>query len=110
LDWELCGIGATLNDVGWVATFNDPAAWQHHGAVPEGMPRADELIAQYGDAWGEPLPDISWFRALAAYKFAIIAGFNLGLHRRGKRPDPLWERIGRSIGSLQARALELLDA
>ena len=109
LDWELCGIGATLNDVGWVATFNDPAAWQHHGAVPDGMPRADELIAQYREAWGEPLADLSWFRALAAYKFAIITGFNLGLHRRGKRPDPLWERIGQSIGSLQARAAQLLD-
>jgi aminoglycoside phosphotransferase (APT) family kinase protein len=110
LDWELCGIGATLNDVGWVATFNDPAAWQHEGAVPAGMPRADELIAQYRDAWGEPPADIAWFRALAAYKFAIITGFNLGLHRRGKRPDPLWELIGESIGSLQTRALELLEA
>ncbi len=109
LDWELCGIGATLNDVGWVATFNDPAAWQHQGAVPDGMPRADELITQYCEAWGEALPDLSWFRALAAYKFAIITGFNLGLHRRGKRPDALWERIGLSIGSLQARAAQLLD-
>jgi aminoglycoside phosphotransferase (APT) family kinase protein len=109
LDWELCGVGATLNDVGWVATFNDPAAWRHDGAVPDDMPRADELIAQYAAAWGEPLGDLAWFRALAAYKFAIITGFNLGLHRRGKRPDPLWERIGRSIGSLQARAVDLLD-
>ncbi len=110
LDWELCGIGATLNDVGWVATFNDPAAWTHDGAVPDGMPRADELIARYAEAWGEPLDDVAWFRALAAYKFAIITGFNLALHRRGKRPDPLWERIGQSIGSLQARARQLLDA
>ncbi len=108
LDWELCGIGATLNDVGWVATFNDPPAWRHDGAVPVGMPRADELVAWYAEAWGEPVADLAWFRALAAYKFAIITGFNLGLHRRGKRPDPLWERIGQSIGSLQARALELL--
>lgn len=108
LDWELCGVGATLDDVGWMATFNDPAAWDHHGAVPEGMPRADELVAGYEAAWGEPLPDLSWFRALAAYKFAIITGLNLGLHRRGKRTDPLWERIGQSAGSLQERALQLL--
>ena len=72
------------------------------------MPRADELIAQYAEAWGRPTGDVSWFRALAAYKFAIITGFNLGLHRRGKRPDPLWERIGLSSGSLPARAVELL--
>jgi aminoglycoside phosphotransferase (APT) family kinase protein len=110
LDWELCGIGATLNDVGWVATFNDPDAWDHEGAVPNAMPRADELVARYADMWGEPLDDLAWFRALAAYKFAIITGFNLGLHRRGKRPDPLWERIGRSMGSLQSRAHQLLTA
>jgi aminoglycoside phosphotransferase (APT) family kinase protein len=108
LDWELCGIGATLNDVGWVATFNDPPAWRHEGAVPDGMPRADELVGWYAEAWGELPGDLAWFRALAAYKFTIINGFNLGLHRRGKRPDPLWERIGESIGSLQSRALELL--
>ena len=110
LDWELCGIGATLNDVGWVATFNDPDAWDHDGAVPDGMPRVDDLVARYADAWGEPLHDLAWFRALAAYKFAIITGFNLALHRRGKRPDALWERIGQSIGSLQSRARQLLTA
>ena len=51
LDWELCGVGATLNDVGWAATFNDPDAWDHEGAVPDGMPHADELVARYADAW-----------------------------------------------------------
>lgn len=109
LDWELCGIGATLADVGWVATFNDPPAWNHEGAVPPQMPGADELVAAYVEASGESVDDIAWFRALAAYKFTIITGFNLSLHLRGKRPDPLWERIGQSMGSLQARAFALLD-
>ena len=27
IDWELTGIGATLNDVGWICTFSDPDAW-----------------------------------------------------------------------------------
>jgi aminoglycoside phosphotransferase (APT) family kinase protein len=110
LDWELCGIGATLNDVGWMATFNDPEALTHADAIPAGMPGADHLVAMYADAWDAPLTDVAWFRALAAYKFAVITGFNLGLHRRGKRPDPLWERIGTSTTSLQARALQLLGA
>ena len=38
LDWELCTIGPTLMDVGWIATFNDPAAWVHEGAIPEDCP------------------------------------------------------------------------
>jgi aminoglycoside phosphotransferase (APT) family kinase protein len=108
LDWELCGIGATLNDVGWMATFNDPEALTHEAAIPAGLPDSEELIAMYAEVWDGPLADLAWFRALAAYKFAVITGFNLALHRRGKRPDPLWERIGTSITSLQARASALL--
>jgi aminoglycoside phosphotransferase (APT) family kinase protein len=110
LDWELTNIAPTLTDVGWVATFNDPAAWSHEGAIPAAMPRAEELVALYAEASGAPVDDLPWFRALAAYKFTVITGFNLGLHRRGKRPDPLWERIGTSVPSLQRRALELLGA
>jgi aminoglycoside phosphotransferase (APT) family kinase protein len=108
IDWELVGIGATLNDVGWIATFNDPPAWSHREAVSGLMPGADELVSMYLEAWGKALPDLRWYRALAAYKFAIITGFNLGLHRRGKRPDPLWEQTGLSMTTLCARALELL--
>ena len=108
IDWELTGIGATLNDLGWIATFSDPAAW--HGGT-EGRPMfldPDTLVDMYRSAWGKPLPNINWFRALAAYKFAIITGFNLSLHRRGKRDDPLWEVTKLSMEPLVARALDLL--
>jgi aminoglycoside phosphotransferase (APT) family kinase protein len=111
IDWELCGIGATLNDVGWIATFNTRAAWDETrgGIVPNaGFPNGDELVAMYQQAWGDRLPDVAWFRALAAYKFAIISGFNLGLHRRGKRHDPLWEVTALSIAPLLEHAAELL--
>ncbi|HEY6598008.1 MAG TPA: phosphotransferase family protein [Pseudomonadales bacterium] len=108
IDWELTGVGATLNDVGWIATFSDPAAWH---AGHDGRPMfldPETLISMYRDAWGKPLPDINWFRALAAYKFAIITGFNLSLHRRGKRDDPLWEITKLSMEPLVTRALDLL--
>ena len=108
IDWELCGIGATLNDVGWVATFNDPSAWASDGAPTPMLIPADELLALYAKAWGDALADLGWFQALAAYKFAIITGLNLGLHRRGKRHDPLWEITGRSIVPLLERARALL--
>jgi aminoglycoside phosphotransferase (APT) family kinase protein len=107
IDWELVGVGATLNDLGWVATFNDPEAWAP-GRVSGLMPGAGELVAMYAEAWGGPLPDLAWFRALAAYKFAIITGFNLSLHRRGKRPDPMWEDIAHSMEPLLDRAAALV--
>src|SRR5690606_25654363 len=81
IDWELCGIGATLNDVGWIATFSDPDAWAKEGGARPMFLDPDTLVGLYSEAWGSPLPDLRWFRALAAYKFAIITGFNLGLHR-----------------------------
>jgi aminoglycoside phosphotransferase (APT) family kinase protein len=109
IDWELVGVGATLNDLGWFATFNDPEAWADSKHSNTSMPLAEELIAMYEEAWGSSLPEVAWFRALAAYKFAIITGFNLMLHRRGKRHDPLWETTKDSMESLLARAHALLS-
>jgi len=108
IDWELCGIGATLNDVGWIVTFSDPKAWSTEGGARSMFLDPDTLIGLYTEAWGAPLPDLDWFRALAAYKFAIITGLNLSLHRRGKRHDPLWEISKLSMTPLIDRANELL--
>lgn len=108
IDWELTGIGSTLNDVGWIATFNDAKAWSDSSLVGNGMPDAGELVSMYERAWGAELPNLAWYRALAAYKFAIITGFNLSLHRRGKRVDPQWEQTKNSMARLTERALELL--
>jgi aminoglycoside phosphotransferase (APT) family kinase protein len=106
LDWELTGIGATLNDIGWLCMFNDPAAW---GGVrvfvaDNSMPSAGELEAMYVDALGTNPGRVAWFRALAAYKFSIISGFNLMLHRRGKRHDPKWEETALAMAPLMEYA------
>ncbi|MFW6093330.1 MAG: phosphotransferase family protein [Pseudomonadota bacterium] len=108
IDWELTGIGATLNDVGWIATFSDPDAWPTEAGRRTMFLDPDTLVSLYSDAWGAPLPDLKWFRALAAYKFAIITGFNLSLHRRGKRHDPVWETTKEAMTPLIDRANELL--
>lgn len=108
IDWELCGIGATLNDVGWIVTFSDPKAWSSEAGGRSTFLDPDTLVGLYTEAWGAPLPDLNWFRALAAYKFAIISGLNLSLHRRGKRHDPLWEVTKLSMTPLIDRANELL--
>ncbi len=52
---------------------------------------------------------LPWHRALAGYAFAVIAAFNLMLHRRGKRVDPHHELLAPSIPRLLERALEVLD-
>jgi len=108
LDWELWGVGAVLRDLGWILLFADDAAWAHEGRGPTRLPAPAELQAMYADAFGAAVEDVAWYRALAAYKFSIITGFNLMLHRRGKRPDPYWEVLRPSASRLLERALELL--
>jgi len=108
IDWELTGIGATLNDVGWICTFSDRDAWAKGAGERPMFLDPETLMGLYVEAYGDPLPDLNWFRALAAYKFAIITGFNLSLHRRAKRVDPTWEATKHSMAPLIDRALELL--
>ena len=108
IDWELVGIGATLNDIGWISTFSDREAWATGDGVRPTFLDPETLCELYREAYGEPLPDLNWFRALAAYKFAIITGFNLSLHRRGKRIDESWEQTALSMRPLMRRALDLL--
>ena len=105
---ELVGVGATLNDLGWLVTFNDSKAWDTEDPWTGFLLDPDTLIEFYAGASDTSLQDLNWFRALAAYKFSIITGFNLGLHRSGKRPDPAWEKIGPSMSFLVDRALDLL--
>lgn len=108
IDWELTGIGATLNDLGWICAFNDPRAWPADRARNR-MPQGDELEAMYREAWGGDPGDVRWFKALAMYKFGIISGFNLMLHRRGKRHDPHWEDMIPSMKTNMDYAADLLS-
>lgn len=108
IDWELTGVGATLNDVGWICTFSDRDAW-HDDSGRSMFLDPDTLISLYEEAYGEAVQDVNWYRALAAYKFAIISGLNLSLHRRGKRPDETWEVTALSMPNLIDRALALLS-
>ena len=107
LDWELASVGPVLHDLGWLSVFSDPASWDGEGMWSITVPpeRLAELYAVDGGA----VDGLAWHRACAAYSFAVIAAFNLMLHRRGKRVDPHYELLAPSIPRLLARALEVLD-
>lgn len=109
IDWELAGIGPVLNDLGWIMVFSDPESWADSGRVAAAVPSPVELGAMYAEVSQIEPHDVRWYRALAAYKFAIIGGFNLMLHRRGKRHDPLWEELAPSVPRLLERASDVLD-
>jgi aminoglycoside phosphotransferase (APT) family kinase protein len=110
LDWEISGIGAQLLDLGWLLMMNDEQSWAEapgFGTVPP----FDELAERYGAARGHDvtLDDLAFYRALSGYRFGVISGLNVMLHRTGKRHDPEWERIALSVPHLFGRAADLLS-
>jgi aminoglycoside phosphotransferase (APT) family kinase protein len=73
VDWEIAQLGQPLLDLCCISLSHVPA-----DAV--------------GEIYGADPDDYRWYRALTYYKYAAIFGYNLMLHRRGKRPDPSYEQ------------------
>ena len=91
LDWEISGIGGQRLDIGWLLMMNDPQSWYDTGSFAGG-PGLGALEARYEEGMGTTVGDIGWYRALSGYRFGVISGLNVMLHRTGKRHDPEWER------------------
>jgi len=110
IDWEISLVGATLLDLGWICFFSDPGSWVGVDPGRGSLLNADEIVDAYAEAAGFPvsIPEVRWFRAFAGYRFGVITCFNLMLHRRGKRPDPLWEETALSAPRMFEHGLELL--
>jgi aminoglycoside phosphotransferase (APT) family kinase protein len=110
IDWEIALCGPTLLDLGWLCLFNDPASWVGGEVLTTAPLAPDEIVQTYAESAGFPvsMDEVRWFRAFSGYRFGVITCFNLMLHRRGKRHDPEWERIGKSAPRLFERGLELL--
>jgi len=72
VDWEIAQLGQPLLDPCCISLSHVPA---------------DAVLEMYG----ADRQDYRWYLALTLYKYAAIFGYNLMLHRRGKRPDPSYE-------------------
>jgi len=107
LDWEIAQLGQPLLDLAClsvVARASRSGVDQVPGGGAVSVP--DELLLQlYG---GDPA-ELRWYLALTYYKYAAIFGYNLMLHRRGKRPDPVYEERTTTIMEFIAEGLRLLD-
>jgi aminoglycoside phosphotransferase (APT) family kinase protein len=110
IDWEISLVGATLLDLGWICFFSDPGSWVGVDPGRGSLLNADEIVDAYAEAAGfaVSIPEVRWFRAFAGYRFGVITCFNLMLHRRGKRHDPLWEDTALSAPRMFEHGLELL--
>lgn len=107
LDWELASIGDQRIDLGWLSMMSDVPSWAADWQPVAPLGPAD-LVAIYEAARGRPAGDTRWFHAFANYRLASIGCLNVKLHRKGQRPDPLWDRFAGSIPTLFRRGLDLL--
>jgi aminoglycoside phosphotransferase (APT) family kinase protein len=98
LDWEIAEIGQPLLDLAALCVVPS----RHPGEWPA-LPDAD-VIALYGVDESE----MPWYLAMTLYKYASIFGYNLMLHRRGKRPDPMYEGLTDTIVAMIDEGIELL--
>ncbi len=105
LDWEIAELGQPLLDLGCLCAMTVRRQYKDApspgGAVAIEM---DELFRMYGvDA-----REMRWYVALSLYKYAAILGYNLMLHRRGRRPDPMYEGMTSTITGMIDEGIELL--
>jgi aminoglycoside phosphotransferase (APT) family kinase protein len=94
LDWEIAELGHPLLDLCCLCVVFQGAGLDQErgwGAAPGLAPEAVR------DMFGADPADFRWSLALTFYKYAAILGYNLMLHRRGKRPDPSYERRTNTI-------------
>lgn len=107
LDWEIAELGQPLLDLACMVVVGQA----HRGAAP-GVPGAGSLEVDEEDLlrwFGVDPAEFRWPLALTFYKYAAIFGYNLMLHRRGKRPDPTYESRDRTIVAFLDEAARLLD-
>lgn len=106
LDWEIAELGQPLLDLACLRVVAR-AGHGDIGPIPGGgtvtVPEP-ELLELYGADPGE----FRWFLALTYFKYASIFGYNLMLHRRGKRPDPIYETRTTTITDFIEEAGHLL--
>jgi len=105
LDWEIAELGQPLLDIGCLCSMTVRRRFvdapSPGGAVAIEM---DELFTLYGvDA-----DEMRWYVALSLYKYAAILGYNLMLHRKGRRPDPMYEGLTGTIVGMIDEGITLL--
>jgi aminoglycoside phosphotransferase (APT) family kinase protein len=106
LDWEIAQLGQPLLDLGCLCIVS--IRRQYQGAPNPGG-AIDVSVAELYHLYGADPEEMNWYAAMSLYKYASIFGYNLMLHRRGKRPDPMYEGLTTTITGMIEEGIQLLD-
>jgi aminoglycoside phosphotransferase (APT) family kinase protein len=106
LDWEIAQIGQPLLDLGCLCVV---AIRRQFKADTNPGGSLDVSVEDLYRLYGADPDEMRWFTAMSLYKYAAILGYNLMLHRRGKRPDPTYEGLTTTIVGMIDEGIQLLD-
>jgi aminoglycoside phosphotransferase (APT) family kinase protein len=104
-DWEIATLGDPLTDFGCLAVAS--LRRRYH---PEPNPTGDVEItlADLADLYGVGPELASWHVAASAFKYSVIIGYNLQLHLRGKKLDPIYTQLTGTARRLLVDGAEIL--
>jgi len=105
LDWEIAEIGQPLLDLGCLCIV---AVRRRYQGAPNPGGAIDVSMEELFEMYGVKAREMRWYAALSLYKYASIFGYNLMLHRRGKRPDPMYEELTDTIVGMIDEGISLL--
>jgi aminoglycoside phosphotransferase (APT) family kinase protein len=105
LDWEIAQIGQPLMDLGCLCIVSHRRRYE---GAPNPGGAIDVPIDDLYRLYGAEADEMRWYLAMSLYKYASIFGYNLMLHRRGKRPDPMYEGLTDTITGMIDEGIALL--
>jgi len=106
LDWEIAQVGQPLLDLGCLCIVSHRRRYE---GAPNPGGSIDVPIEALYDLYGADADEMRWYLAVSLYKYAAIFGYNLMLHRRGKRPDPMYEGLTDTITGMIDEGIALLE-
>lgn len=108
LDWEIAHVGQPLIDLACLAVAARPSGDGIFGFSPEGAAGLLEAVpdGELARIYGADETEFRWYVALGFYEYCAILAYNLMLHLKGRRPDPIY--VGREwmVGRLLEVGLE----
>ena len=105
LDWEIAELGQPLLDLGCLCAMT--VRRRFPGSASPGGSVALEL-EDFISLYGVDQDEMRWYVAFSLYKYASILGYNLMLHRKGRRPDPMYEGLTDTITGMIDEGIALL--
>jgi aminoglycoside phosphotransferase (APT) family kinase protein len=106
LDWEIAQVGQPLLDLGCLCIVSHR---RRYDGAPNPGGSIDVPIEALYELYGADADEMRWYLAMSLYKYAAIFGYNLMLHRRGKRPDPMYEGLTDTITGMIDEGIALLE-